>query len=237
MSSVANEEDDASDVSMTEDSDDESDGSSPAAIIVTPQHPPTSNTSGNLSDMSKKRKYTPEYENTSAKQSWETEKSDEHKRIKTTESRLPSDRSQLPTEIWHSIFTFTPPRALGRLLQTNKRFRAYLDPSSPTYSPVVAPLPAKESVARIQSPESIWQAARRNFYPGMPSPLQDCSELEMWKLACTRRCQFCDRIGQPPTPGADKWHSGPGENGVIPIWPFTIRSCGPCLQNNTIKVG
>jgi hypothetical protein len=152
------------------------------------------------------------------------------------DGHLRTDRSLLPAEIWHQIFTFTSPRALGRLLQVNKVFRAYLDPSSPTNPHTLASLSI--SVAQKRSPEAIWQASRRFSLPGMPSPLKGFNELEMWILACTDLCQFCDRNGQPVNQiSSDQWHSGPGETGVSTIWPFAIRSCGSCLKEKSIKVG
>lgn len=236
MTPVADNDDDASDVSMTEDSDDDSeDGSRVASIIITQQTPIYSSLMHDPSDVSKKRKFPSDDEDLPTTQYRDVEELDDHKRIKTGQNRLPSDRSQLPAEIWHHIFIFSLPRVLGRLLQVNKTFRGYLDPSYSTPSSVLTPLP--RSVVRIQSPEAIWQSSRRLFRSGMPSPLHDHSELEMWKLACTRRCQFCDRKGQVITKSTDKWHPGPNENGVIPVWPFGIRSCGVCLQTNSIKVG
>jgi hypothetical protein len=246
---AGNDGDDASDVSMTEDSDDDSeDGSHRASLIVTQQSFQTTQYAHDKLDPSKKRKFSNDGDNTPSDQSWPTAQGEEHKRIKldigldlalkncrTIEDLIPSDRSLLPAEIWHHIFIFTPPRALGRLLQVNKLFRGYLDSSYSTSSPIIAPLSL--SVARTQSPDALWQASRRTFRSTMPSPLQNHSELDMWKLACTPKCQFCDRQGQEILPSADKWHSGPGENGVSPIWPFAIRSCGSCLQKNCVKVG
>lgn len=155
--------------------------------------------------------------------------------IRTPEGRLPSDRSLLPAEIWHHIFTFASPRTLGRLLRVNKIFRAYLDPQSPASTSVIAPL--SRSVVPLRQPEVIWQASRRLFRPWMPNPLNEMSELGMWKLSCNFVCDFCDKRQNPVssiTP--DQWHSGPGEAGVRPIWAFAIRACGPCLQLRTIKV-
>lgn len=174
---------------------------------------------------------------------------EDHKRIKLDlsgdsaltsfrdkDGHLRADRSLLPAEIWHQIFTFTSPRVLGRLLQVNKVFRAYLDPSSSTHPYNLASLSV--SVAQMRSPETIWQASRRLFLPGMPSPLKGFSELDMWRLACTAECQFCDRKGQTISPlSTDQWRSGPGDASVSTIWPFAIRSCGSCLQQKSVKVG
>ncbi|OBT61325.1 hypothetical protein VE03_09541 [Pseudogymnoascus sp. 23342-1-I1] len=154
--------------------------------------------------------------------------------IRTPEGRLPSDRSLLPAEIWQHIFTFTSPRTLGRLLRVNKIFRAYLDPQSPASTFVIASL--SRSVVPLRQPEVIWQASRRLFRPWMPNPLDEMSELGMWKLSCNFVCDFCDkRQNSVSSVSPDQWHSGPGEAGVRPIWAFAIRACGPCLQLRTIK--
>ncbi|XXG99088.1 ARP2/3 actin-organizing complex subunit Sop2 [Hypoxylon texense] len=54
------------------------------------------------------------------------------KKVKLDEKHTacPLDKSLLPAEIWHRIFTFTPPRTLGNLLCVNKLFNAYLIPQS-----------------------------------------------------------------------------------------------------------
>ncbi|KFY98297.1 hypothetical protein V498_01562 [Pseudogymnoascus sp. VKM F-4517 (FW-2822)] len=155
--------------------------------------------------------------------------------IRSPEGRLPSDRSLLPAEIWQHIFTFTSPRTLGRLLRVNKIFRAYLDPQSPASTSVIASL--SRSVVPLRQPEVIWQASRRLFRPWMPNPLDEMSELGMWKLSCNFVCDFCDKRQNPVSSiSPDQWHSGPGDAGVRPIWAFSIRACGPCLQLRTIKV-
>lgn len=155
--------------------------------------------------------------------------------IRTPKDRLPSDRSLLPAEIWHHVFTFASPRTLGRLLRVNKIFRAYLDPQSPASASAIASL--SRSVVPLRQPEVIWQASRRLFRPWMPNPLDEMSELDMWKLSCNFVCDFCDkRQNSVSSISPDQWHSGPGEAGVRPIWAFAIRACGPCLQLRTIKV-
>jgi len=232
------DEDDASDVSMseTEDSDDDSVDypQGAASMIISQDHTTSSLVTGQKRKMSLGQGAA---------------RGEDHKRVKLDlsgdtalasyrdkEGRLHSNRSLLPAEIWHQIFTFTSPRTLGRLLQVNKVFRAYLDPSSSTSPHSLASLSI--SVAQMRAPETIWQASRRLFLPGMPSPLQGLNELDMWRLACTPTCQFCGRKDQPTSPSpTDQWHSGPGETGVSTIWPFAIRSCGSCLIQNTVKVG
>lgn len=161
-------------------------------------------------------------------------KPDVYQQYWTPEGHLFQDRSLLPAEIWHHIFTFTPPRVLGQLLQVNKKFHAYLDPSSSENSIV----PLSNSTAPLLKPDAIWQTSRRLFRPAIPPPLMGMSELDMWRLACCVSCQFCGKKRQPShIPQMDQWHPGPGQNGVIPIWSFAVRTCGPCLQQRTSKVG
>ena len=150
-----------------------------------------------------------------------------------TASRIPcQDKSRLPAEIWHHIFTFLPPRRLGLLLQINKCFNAYLDPSS-KYSPAHL----SSSPAKYLNADSIWKASRVLFRPGMPAPLIGKSELDMWRLACSFSCQFCGKKQLAYHPPMDQWHPGPGENGNVPVWLFGIRTCGTCLCERSSKVG
>lgn len=232
------DDDDASDVPMSETEDSEGDSEDyphgAASMIISQDHATSSLVTGQKRKMSLGQGAA---------------RGEDHKRIKLDlsgdsalasyrdkEGHLRANRSLLPAEIWHQIFTFTSPRTLSHLLQVNKVFRAYLDPSSSTSPHSLASLSI--SVAQMRSPETIWQASRRLFLPGMPSPLQGLNEIDMWRLACTPTCQFCGRKDQPTSPSsADQWHPGPGETGVSTIWPFAIRSCGSCLQQNTVKVG
>lgn len=145
-----------------------------------------------------------------------------------------ADKSALPPEIWHHIFTFCPPRSLGRLLLVNRLFNVYLCPSSS----IRRDRPQALSSGRLSplQPNSIWQASRRRFWPNMPSPLQGKTELDMWQLSCSTSCQHCGRQGPAQEQGSsDPWHSGPGKDGVAIIWPFATRSCGTCLLVNSIK--
>lgn len=142
------------------------------------------------------------------------------------EEFCPSDRSLLPAEIWHRIFTFTPPRALGNLLRTNKLFNVYLNPSSEyqcTYPRVLS-----QTSLPLLGPDVIWQLSRRRFWQRMPAPLQGKTELDMWRLACGKTCQFCDE--------ADPLQSRSRSGMSQPVWAFGLRSCGPCLVKNTVKV-
>lgn len=151
---------------------------------------------------------------------------------------LGSDKSLLPPEIWHHVFTFCPPKTLGNLLCVNKLFHVYLDPSSSIHQSASPRASPGKSAVGILKPNGIWQASRQLFWPHMPAPLRSMTELESWRLACSTRCQACNKQDardlQPPS---DAWHPGPGMEGVSVIWPFAIRVCGPCLLRKSIKVG
>ena len=151
------------------------------------------------------------------------------------DSEAPRDLAyHLPAEIWHRVFTFVPPKTLGRLLTVNKLFRTYLDPSS---TAEVKGSTAPSHKLMLMKPDAIWQASRRSFWPHMPGPLKDKSEIDMWRFCCSRTCQFCnlrDRSVVGKT--QDHWTRGPGAKGVSPVFPFFIVSCGKCLSDNIVKV-
>lgn len=156
--------------------------------------------------------------------------------LRAADGMLLADKSRLPGELWHHIFTFTPPRDLGRLLRVNKKFNSYLDPSFPP--PASEPQSLSVGTAKSLSAEAIWQASRKLFRVGMPAPLEGKTELDMWKLACGKSCQYCQKLGGPVSATfGDPWHAGPGENGVRAVWPFAVRACGSCLQQMSVKVG
>ncbi|KAI0412789.1 hypothetical protein F5X98DRAFT_307573 [Xylaria grammica] len=134
----------------------------------------------------------------------------------------------LPAEIWHNIFTFLPPKMLGRLLSVSKCFNSFLNPSS-NYACDVQLSLLGASLSPLK-PEVIWQLSRRRFWPTMPNPLRDHTELQMWQLACQSECQFCGRTGQFAPPVTYDPSSGPQ-----PIWSFGLRSCDSCLLDRTTK--
>ncbi|KAK0633562.1 hypothetical protein B0T14DRAFT_73798 [Immersiella caudata] len=140
-------------------------------------------------------------------------------------------RSLLPCEIWHHIFTFCPPKSLGHLLRVNKLFNRYLDPSSDQDAPVSV----KHSALAPLKPNAIWRASRRLFWPQTPAPLRSKSELEMWRLACSPRCQYCNKLDDQSRSNSQVPHPGPGVDGVSAIWPLAIRACAPCLLRETMK--
>jgi hypothetical protein len=145
------------------------------------------------------------------------------------------DRSTLPAEIWHHIITFCPPRILGRLLCVNRLFNVYLDSLSKIRCDQPKS-PSRSAVSPLQ-PTAIWQVSRRRFWPSMPSPLQDKTELDMWQLSVSATCQHCRKQGTVhPKDSPEPWQSGPGKDGVAIIWAFATRSCGTCLLTKSIKV-
>lgn len=244
---IIDNDDSESDISMSADSDDEE---REDTDVVPPQvteslQAPASTTIEILDtteETSKKRKFSDAEDTAHGIDHYEVG-FEVRKRLKpdtalqrhwTAEGSLQEDRSLLPAEIWHHIFTFCPPRVLGILLQVNKSFNAYLDPSSSgsSYEPLSI------SATKVLTPVSIWRASRSLYnLPTLPNPLLGKSELDMWKLSCSTKCQFCGKKRQPNSAPIDSWHPGPGENGVSPIWSFEIRACGPCLQKQSMKVG
>ncbi|KAI9819518.1 MAG: hypothetical protein M1827_006966 [Pycnora praestabilis] len=142
--------------------------------------------------------------------------------------------SSLPPEIWQYIFTHVPPLSLGQLLQVNRAFGSYLRSDKKSGS-ILAD--RHDGVLKPVDAEIVWSTSRKTFFPGMPKPLLSLSELDMWKLVRGINCQFCGKIGKLSASKyvENSWQAGPGEDGVRIIWPFGIRSCGPCLQAKTEK--
>ncbi|KAK8019624.1 hypothetical protein PG990_004762 [Apiospora arundinis] len=130
----------------------------------------------------------------------------------------------------------SPPKELGSLLLTNRVFYSYLNPSFPVNEHTARPSVTFEGHLSMLKPDAIWQTARRRFWPRMPAPLRNHTELQMWRLACSRKCQFCGKRG-PPSPAISnhRTRSGPGEHGVSIIWPFSVNSCGTCLLERSLK--
>jgi hypothetical protein len=232
---LGNDESD-SDVSMSADSDDDEDEAPNTSTIQVNQDMDILDQPANV-DKTNKRKYpgaTEDVSNGVPQDIRKRLKADEElESNRTHKGGLSRDKSLLPAELWHHIFTFIPPRNLGLLLSVNRSFNAFLDPSSSGLSTS----PLSKSVLSIMNPDAIWRASRRVFLSGMPSPLNGKSELDMLRLACSSSCQFCGKKKQPnPTVPVDLWHPGPGENGVIPIWSFGVVTCGPCIQQRCMKV-
>lgn len=167
-------------------------------------------------------------------------RTDHNKRVKihhnVADEVETSDKSQLPAEIWHHIFTFCPPRSLGRLLLVNKLFHSYLDPSSTPHANSSTSAPS--GTLSPLGANAIWQASRRLFWPNMPAPLLGKTELEMWRLACSPCCLHCGKHSARNNDGSGNDQlPGPGANGVSIVWPFATRACGECLTSRSMKVG
>ncbi|CZT48873.1 uncharacterized protein RSE6_09639 [Rhynchosporium secalis] len=227
-----------SDISMSAETDDENNDGVPGPIAV-----PCSNSQDGIThqpmDQSKKRKFSESTE-TGDNQVRSDLISVVRKRLRPDDKvpryrdqawNLQKDKSLLPAEIWQHIFTFCPARTLGCLMQVKKAFNSYLDPTAPR----LPSAPLTVSALWPLSSDNIWRLSRQSTNPhGLPTPLHGTSELGMWKLACGSLCQFCRKPGRSNSL-VDQWHPGPGEKGVSPIWSFGIRTCGPCLIQQSTK--
>ena len=140
--------------------------------------------------------------------------------------------ARLPPELWQHVFSFCSLPDLGRLIQVNRSFHCYL-------TDVRSASTSKSGAGRLHllKSESLWASARNAMCTKPPKPLPGFSELQMWQLAWSRTCQFCNKLDSH-TPGDRIWQKGPGHAGVRVIWPFAIRACGPCLleQCQTVSI-
>lgn len=142
--------------------------------------------------------------------------------------------TDLPVEILQHIFSFVNPLALGRLLRTCRLFNTLLDPSKP--------LPANSTFSIsglvLQQQNDLWSQVRRTAAADRPRPMEDMTELDMWRLIGGNSCQFCEKKPKNKIPllAASPWSAGPGPDGVRTIWPFRCRACGPCLEARIVKV-
>lgn len=143
--------------------------------------------------------------------------------------------SGLPVEIWQHIFSFVPPAFLGRLLRVNHLFYANL--TSATNEPASRDMENRHAVRPVSADE-VWAASRKRFAPGLPRPTLGLSELERMRLLLGRQCQICGeaKVQNFATSLESPLESGPGDKGVRVIWPFGVRSCGPCLHKCSEKV-
>ncbi|KAL8798632.1 MAG: hypothetical protein Q9182_006507 [Xanthomendoza sp. 2 TL-2023] len=69
---------------------------------------------------------------------------------------------------------------------------------------------AVRSGVRPLDAESIWTASRKRFAPGLPKPLRNLKELDMWRLLRGRACQLC---GETKELGAMSGNGNPWESG------------------------
>lgn len=130
----------------------------------------------------------------------------------------------LPPAVWQHIFSFCSLADLGRLIQVNRPFHSYLTDVS-----AVSLSKPENGCLHLSLSEALWASARNAYNSNAPQPLSGLTELHMWQLVWSKRCQFCNKLGTA-SPGEKLWQQGPGELGVRTIWPFGIRACGPCLM-------
>ncbi|KAH5637415.1 hypothetical protein HBI37_097570 [Parastagonospora nodorum] len=130
----------------------------------------------------------------------------------------------LPPAVWQHVFLFCSLADLGRLMQVNRSFLSCL--TDVHNVPVSKP---DSACLRLLKSESVWASARNALSPRPPKPFPGFTELQMWQLAWSPRCQFCGKSNSF-SPGEKIWQKGPGSSGVRTIWPFGIRVCGPCLM-------
>ena len=143
--------------------------------------------------------------------------------------------ADLPPQILQHIFTFIGPIALGRLICVNGLFRSLLDPACALPQRPVSGQPGRLA---LRTQNSIWSASRKAFFPGFLRPMENMTEMEMWRLIRGSSCQFCGKKATEPVSfsTSDLWQAGPGLDNVRPIWPFRTRLCGRCLEPRLIKV-
>jgi len=160
---------------------------------------------------------------------------DPHKRLRmsTSPTEGMDGALKLPPELWQQVFLRLSPAMLCRCLRVNKAFHAYLTQMK------AAPL-AKKDVKKVRQvrlldSETIWAEARKLHFQNMPRPLMRYSELEMLQLISGSTCQFCHRL-PAPVPATTPFNAGPGPEGVRVVWPFGIRTCGQCWEQQSIKV-
>lgn len=152
---------------------------------------------------------------------------DKKRRLASPFQRTSSDLRScagLPPAVWQHIFLSCSLADLGRLMQVNRSFLSYL-----TDVHNVSVSKPDSACLRLLKSESVWASARNALSPRPPKPFQGFSELQMWQLAWSKRCQFCSKPSSPSA-GEKIWQHGPGLIGVRAIWPFGIRACGPCLM-------
>jgi hypothetical protein len=134
--------------------------------------------------------------------------------------------SRLAISLWQRVFSFVPPVFLGRLMRVNHVFHSMLSSGKIN----------GEDFSTVS--ENIWKSSHRRFTPGLPKPAVGQTELEMWRLLRGNTCQFCGvkKLLSTSSGTEDPASAGPGSDNLRVIWPFSVRSCGDCLVNNTEKV-
>ncbi|KAI0204680.1 hypothetical protein F4808DRAFT_411723 [Astrocystis sublimbata] len=140
---------------------------------------------------------------------------------------------QLSAEIWQYTLTFLTPKMLCRLLSVNKYFNSLLT-RKPKYAHQVG-LSRVPGAPPLLKPEVIWQLSRQRFWPTMPKPLINHTELQMWQLASQTKCQLYTTKNSPRPSADTSSHAKCEENESQIIWSFSLRSCGPCLLKKATK--
>ncbi|KXT03941.1 hypothetical protein AC578_9271 [Pseudocercospora eumusae] len=141
----------------------------------------------------------------------------------------PPKEVRLPPAVWQRIFMHCSPASLGRLLRVSKELNNIL-----TAIKAAPPSSLDKSAARLVDSETIWTSARKTFFPQLPRPLARYSELEMLQLLGGKTCQSCGRDPVPP-PATSVFTCGPGHTGVRVLYPFGVRSCGPCIEPRLLR--
>lgn len=155
------------------------------------------------------------------------------KKPRLEEDKNPSQRLVIPLEIWHHVCLFLDPKSLGAMLRVNKALYSSL--SFKSLGPTSRSSEA-QGVLQPLSANTIWSLVRKSCFPGMPRPLTNMTELDMWKLIGQTNCQKCGKPDQLPVTNLPPWERGPGNCGVRIYWPFTLRACSQCFLEYTKKV-
>lgn len=155
------------------------------------------------------------------------------KRQKTVSPTLaPSTRDiSLPPELWQAISQHLTPRTLATLLRVNHMFLNCLtseDAPNTKGCPTTSRQPMESN--------EVWLSSRRLYYPSLPRSSPACDERALWKLLRAENCQFCAKQATSRPDTSNPWTAGPGSDGVSIVWPFGVRSCGPCLRQRVQSV-
>lgn len=117
---------------------------------------------------------------------------------------------RLPVQVWQHIFCYLPPATLGKVLRVCKLFHELLDP-------LAAAETVDCSVLEGLRADYIWRTSREMH---APQRQQQMAEIDLWRLICSQRCQFCGLCDQS----------------VQPVIQFSVVSCPECLWERCIKV-
>ena len=139
----------------------------------------------------------------------------------------------LPPEILQHVFSFVDPYSLARLMAVCQAFSVLIDPSKT--------LPASRTAFQrvgLRDQNDLWALSRRAFAQYAPRPMKSMNELRTWQLVRGHSCHFCGKkpASKITSLSTVPWNQGPGSDGVRSIWPFQMRSCGPCLEARLVKV-